>query len=252
MKVITLRKEASPLQFKAEATGAGSLSLEIYDVIGADIFGEGITSSAVSAAVNSAAFDSITVHLNSPGGDLFEGVAIYNILKNYGKPVNVVVDGLAASAASLIAMSGDSITMGEGSMMMIHNAMSMTFGNGDDLRAMADTLDTVSASAADLYVSRTGMKKSDVLDMMSAETWMSAKDAVKYGFADEVQGKGKYTNAFDLSGFKNTPEELKAVAVVEPPERPVVTEPEIKAEEQQDETYKVSLMQKRLEIEKRK
>jgi ATP-dependent Clp protease protease subunit len=243
--IALLRKEKLPTAFKSEAT-AGSLSVEIYDVIGADIFGEGVTASAVSAAINGETpYDSITVRLNSPGGDLFEGVAIYNVLKNSGKPVNVVVDGLAASAASLIAMAGDTITMGEGSMMMIHNAMAMAFGNADDFRRMSDTLDTVSASAADLYVGRTKMKKSDVLEMMSAETWMSAKDAVKYGFATAVQGKGKVSNAFDLSSFKNTPEELKEqaepVIEVEPVVEPIV-----------EDDYKIELLRKRLEISKRK
>jgi ATP-dependent Clp protease, protease subunit len=186
------------------------LSLEIYDVIGSDMFGNGITASSVSDAISQAGpHDSITLSLNSPGGDLFEGVAIYNLLKNSGKPVSVAVDGLAASAASLVAMAGDTVTMGEGSMLMIHNAMSVCAGFANDMRQMADTLDTVSASAADLYVNKTGMSKKAILEMMTAETWMSAKEAVKNGFATAVAGKGKINNAFDLSGFKNTPEELK-------------------------------------------
>ena len=151
------------------------------------------------------------MRLNSPGGDAFEGVAIFNVLKNYGKPVNVAVDGLAASAASIIAMAGDTITMGEGSMLMIHNAMGIAMGNASDLRQLADTLDSVSASIADIYVTRTGNSKTSVLDMMSAETWMSATEAVKNGFATTVAGKGKVSNSFDLSAFKNTPEALKNV-----------------------------------------
>ena len=190
-----------------------ALTLEIYDVIGSDMFGNGITAASISAAIAEAGeFDSITVRLNSPGGDLFEGVAAYNLLKNSGKPVNVAVDGLAASAASLIAMAGDSVTMGEGSMMMIHRAMAACAGFADDMRQMADTLDTVSASAADLNVSKTGMSKKAVLEMMTAETWMSAKEAVKNGFATAVAGKGKYNNEFDLSQFKNAPEELRNAA----------------------------------------
>lgn len=197
-------------RFFNSSSADATLTLEIYDAIGADMFGDGITASAVSAALNTAGqFDSITMRLNSPGGDLFEGVAICNLLKSAGKPVNVVVDGLAASAASLIAMAGDTITMGDGSMMMIHRAMAMAAGFSDDLRQTADTLDTVSASAADIYVARTGMKKDAVLDMMKAETWMSAQDAVKLGFATAVAGKAKVTNAFDLSLFKNTPVEFK-------------------------------------------
>jgi ATP-dependent protease ClpP protease subunit len=246
--MVTLRKEQMPLQFKAEASGK-SLSVEIYDVIGADIFGLGITASAVSAALDEQDdYDNIVVRLNSPGGDAFEGVAIYNVLKNYGKPVNVFVDGLAASAASIIAMSGDTITMGEGSMMMIHNAIGVAYGNADDLRQLADTLDTVSASIADIYVSRTKNSKTSVLEMMDAETWMNAKDAVKNGFATEVAGKGGYKNSFDLSAFKNTPEQFKAV--VEP--EPVAAEPVVEQIAEPNESYKLSLLQKQVEINKRK
>ncbi len=99
------------------------LTLEVYDVIGADFFGDGITASAVSDAIAQAgSHDSVALRINSPGGDAFEGVAIYNVLKNHGKPVNVYVDGLAASAASIVAMAGDTICMGTGAMMMIHPA----------------------------------------------------------------------------------------------------------------------------------
>jgi ATP-dependent protease ClpP protease subunit len=249
--MFTLRKDKLQNVFKAEASGT-ALSLEVYDIIGADIFGDGITAEAISEALRTNTYDSITLRVNSPGGDAFEGVAIYNLLKNNGKPVNVYVDGLAASAASIICMAGDTITMGEASMMMIHNAIGMAYGNADDLRSLADTLDKVTESIADVYVNRTKNKKSDVLDMMTAETWMTAKEAVKNGFATEVAGKGGYKNSFDLSAFKNTPEELKVQAVAEPvvmateptPEPVVITEPE--------EDYKIGLMRKRIEIEKRK
>lgn len=191
------------------------LTLEVYDVIGADFFGDGITASAVSDAIAQAgAHDSVTLRINSPGGDAFEGVAIYNVLKNHGKPVNVCVDGLAASAASIVAMSGDTICMGTGSMMMIHPAQGMAMGDAKAVREFADTLDQVSASIADIYVERTKNSKKSVTDMMNAETWMSAKEAVKNGFATEVSDGKKVSNAFDLSAFqfRNIPEELKAQA----------------------------------------
>jgi ATP-dependent protease ClpP protease subunit len=209
---ITLRKDKTPTAFRAEASGK-SLSLQIYDVIGADMFGQGITASMVKASMDDQDdYDDIQVNLNSPGGDAFEGVAIYNVLKNSGKPVCVIVDGIAASAASIVAMAGDTITMGEGSMIMIHEAMALCAGFADDMRQMADTLDTVSASIADIYVSRTKNSKTSVLEMMKAETWMGAKDAVNNGFATAVAGKAKVSNSFDLSAFKNVPEELKNTA----------------------------------------
>ena len=119
------------------------------------MFGDGITAAAVSDALSQTEnFASVTLNINSPGGSLFEGVAIYNTLKACGKPVNVNVVGIAASAASLIAMAGDTITMQLGTQLMIHRAMAMTAGFSDEMRKMADTLDSVSASAADIYVAR--------------------------------------------------------------------------------------------------
>jgi ATP-dependent Clp protease protease subunit len=221
-------------------TGDKTLTLEIYDAIGADFFGGGITASSVSDAINNAGdFDSITLRLNSPGGDLFEGVAIHNLLKASKKPVNVVVDGLAASAASLIAMAGDTVTMGDGTMMMIHEAMAMAMGFADDMRKMADTLDTVTASAADLYVAKTGMSKDKVLDLMKAETWMNPQEAVENKFATAVSSSAeKVANAFDLSCFKNAPASLAA-------------EPEGPSDKEAD-FNSIGLLRKQLELNKRK
>ncbi len=206
---IALRK-AKTTSFKASAA-EGDLCMEMYDVIGADYFGAGITAQTVSDCMaNAGVYNSITCRINSPGGDLFEGVAIYNLLKSSGKPVNIIVDGMAASAASLIAMAGEKVTMGTGTLMMIHRAMAMTAGFADDMRKMADTLDTVTASAADLYVAKTGMKKDDIMSMMAAETWMSAQDCMDKGFANAVSSdEAKISNAFDLSVFKNVPAALR-------------------------------------------
>ena len=122
--IFTLRK-AKTTSFKASAA-EGELCMEMYDVIGADYFGDGITAQTISDCMaNAGVYNKITCRINSPGGDLFEGVAIYNLLKSYGKPVNCIVDGMAASAASLIAMAGDKVTMGTGTLMMIHEAMAM-------------------------------------------------------------------------------------------------------------------------------
>jgi ATP-dependent Clp protease protease subunit len=200
-------------RFFNAAQAENVLTLEVYDVIGADFFGDGITASAVSDAIAQAGqHDSVALRINSPGGDAFEGVAIYNVLKNHGKPVNVYVDGLAASAASIIAMAGDTICMGTGSMLMIHPAQGMAMGDAKAVREFADTLDQVSASIADIYVERTKNTKKSVTEMMNAETWMSAKEAVKNGFATSVADNAKtVSNAFDLSTFKNVPEELKNV-----------------------------------------
>ena len=192
------------------------LTLDIMDSIGENLFGDGVTATDVSEAIKNAGdFTSVTVNINSPGGSLFDGVAIYNTLKALGKPVNVVVLGLAASAASVIACAGDTVTMGLGSQYMLHNAMAAEAGYASDMRKMADVLDSITDSAADIYVAKTGMKKDKVLALMGAETWYGAEDAVKNGFATSVaKNKGNAVSAcFDLSVFKNTPADLKAAPV---------------------------------------
>lgn len=246
----TLRKEKTAPAFSAKSSG-DSLSLDIMDVIGNDWFGNGVTGQAVSDAIkNAASYKSITLNINSPGGDLFEGVAIHNLLKATGKPVNVNVLGLAASAASLVAMAGDTCTMQLGSQMMIHRALAMAAGFSDDMRKMADTLDQVSDSAADLYVARTGLSKDKVLDMMKAETWMSADQAKANGFATAVsKDQAKVSNSFDLSMFRNVPAELKNEAEPE-----VVVEVETPKEEVEvafDDTL-IKIKQKQVELARRK
>jgi ATP-dependent Clp protease protease subunit len=207
------KKEHTSFTAKAEAD---ALTLEIYDAIGADWFGQGITASEISDAMKTAGdYSSLNVRLNSPGGDLFEGVTIYNLFRASGKPVNVTVDGLAASAASLIAMAGDTITMGVGTQMMIHRAMGGAMGYAEDMRELADILDSVSAGAADIYVVRTGMEKDKVMQLMTAETWMSASEALESGFATAVSESQpqNVSGRFDLSMFKNTPVSLQTEPV---------------------------------------
>ena len=167
------------------AKTADTLVLSIYGPIGADMWGDGITAQSVSDALK-AESKSVTVRINSPGGSAFDGVAIYNLLKSSGKQVDVIVDGMAASAASIVAMAGNTITMSTGSVQMIHEGQAMAFGSADDMRKMADTLTTVTSSIADIYVAKTGLPKDEVLAMQNVETWMDADEAVAKGFATAI------------------------------------------------------------------
>ncbi|TGA95715.1 Clp protease ClpP [Sporolactobacillus shoreae] len=130
----------------------------------------------------------INLHINSPGGSVFEGVAIGNMLKQNKAQVNVFVDGLAASIASVIAMAGDHIAMPANAMMMIHNPWSYVVGNAADMRKEADDLDHINESMKQTYLAKAGDKlDTDTLGtLMDAETWLSAQEAVGYGLADEV------------------------------------------------------------------
>ena len=192
-----------------------ALEMSIYDAIGEGMFGGGITPQTVQRVMNDDEQDdysSITLRVNSPGGDAFAGVAIYNLLKASNKPVNVIVDGMAASAASIVCMAGDTITMNDGTVMMIHEAQGCAMGDEATMTKMADTLKTVTGSIADIYANKTGMSKNKVLEMMKEETWMDPKVAVKQKFATAVGGSSAVKNVFDLSLFRNAPAELKLEA----------------------------------------
>ena len=175
----------------AAAAGA-ELELAMLDIIGMDWWtGEGITSKWVKQQLDANPTVSvIRVLLDSPGGSVFDGVAIHNLLKRSKARVEVEVIGEASSAASVIAMSGDVIKMHEGTTMMIHRASACGCGFAEDFRTVADALDTITGSITDIYETRTGRSRADIEAMVKKETWMSAADAVKEGFADEVVKAG--------------------------------------------------------------
>lgn len=128
----------------------------------------------------------LNVRLNSPGGLVFEGVAIYNALARHKANVVIHVEGLAASIASIIAMAGDEVRIAEGSRFMIHDPWSMVMGAASDLRAEADILDGLKSDLIDIYAARTEQSRDDLSKWMGDETWLSARDAVDKGFADEM------------------------------------------------------------------
>lgn len=128
----------------------------------------------------------ITLHINSPGGDVFDGIAIMNALRDHPANVTVRVDGIAASIASVIAMAGNTIIMGRNSQMMIHEASGLTVGDAGDMRQMADLLDKLSDNIASVYADRAGGDVAAWRETMRAETWYSADEAVAAGLADEV------------------------------------------------------------------
>jgi len=258
-----MQKTKTNINFKAQAAD-NALMLDVFDVIGADMFGSGITAAMVKDAMDkNPSYSSITLNLNSPGGDAFEGVAIYNTLKQSGKPVNINVVGLAASAASIVAMAGDTVVMNLGTQMMIHGALALCAGFAADMRKMADTLDQVSDSIADIYVNETGLSKRRITEMMTAETWMSADEAVEYGFASSTGASNRVKNTFDLSHFKNVPEVLvadkkvaEAQEAIKALEQEILNEERIEVSEKKNEAefdgWDIELRLKKIEIEKRK
>ncbi len=135
----------------------------------------------------------ITVRINSPGGDVFAGVSIYNALVEHDGKVTVKVEALAASAASFVAMAGEDIIMLPGSMMMIHNPWTFAMGNKDELSKVVEMLEKTGDSIASIYVARTGKSEEEISELLAAETWMTAQEAVDLGFATEAQEPKKPT-----------------------------------------------------------
>lgn len=171
-----------------------SATLTIYDDLGA----WGVSAKDFLADLRAVNSDNVTVEINSPGGDVFAGLAIYNGLRASNKHVTVKVLGLAASAASLVAMAGDEIEMPENTMMMIHNPWSMAMGSADDLRETADVLDKIGASLVSTYAKRTGKSEAEIKEMLDAETWLTAQEALDMGFATKVTPAIRAHAKFDL------------------------------------------------------
>lgn len=182
----------------------------LYDQIGASFWGDGIT--AKSFQKDLAALGKVTnidLRINSPGGDVFEGFAIYNQLAQHPATIDVYVDGVAASIASIIAMAGDKIKMAKNSMMMIHNPQGVAIGDEREMDRVKALLGQVKANLTTTYVGRTGNKAADVANWMDEETWFTAEAAVDQGFADEVIKEQAVSACFDLSPFRNVPAALK-------------------------------------------
>jgi ATP-dependent Clp endopeptidase proteolytic subunit ClpP len=140
----------------------------------------------MSSLAELGAQERITVRINSPGGVVMEGLAIYNALRAWGKPIDIIVDAMAASIASIIAMAGDTITMAENATMMVHDPHGGAYGNAEDLRSTADEIDRQRDILVNIYVSRSGRTVDEVMALMTAETHMSATQAVELGFATAI------------------------------------------------------------------
>lgn len=154
----------------------------------------------------------LNVYINSPGGDVFAGQTIYSMLKRHKAQVNVYVDGLAASIASLIAMAGDKVIMSANAMMMIHSPWTFAMGNAQDFRKLADDLDKIRDSMIVAYESKSELTTEEITQIMDAETWLSAKDCLGYGFADEIEAAKQVAACVDekyFARYRNIPEGLK-------------------------------------------
>lgn len=175
----------------------------IYDQIGEDWWtGEGVTAKQFANDINAVRAGEIHLHLNSPGGSVFDGVAIYNALVKHPAKVTTYIDGLAASIASVIALAGDRVVMAENALFMIHNPSGAVQGTADDMRRMADTLDRIrEGSLLSTYMTRSTLSEAELIEAIDAETWYTAAEAQAAGFIDEVSTAVRVAASFDLDNY---------------------------------------------------
>lgn len=176
------------IDIRGEA-GADEAEILIYDDIGESFWAEGVTAAGVIEQLEAIDAQTINVRINSYGGQVFEGLGIFNALERHPARVVTHVDGIAASIASIIALAGDEVRMAKNALLMIHNPHGGVLGEAKDMRKMADTLDKVAASLVGVYARRTGKKVAEIQAWMDEETYFDADEALEYGFIDQVSEK---------------------------------------------------------------
>ncbi|WEI17140.1 Clp protease ClpP [Acinetobacter proteolyticus] len=175
-------------------------TISIMDPIGYDWWTDtGVTAKRISAALRSMNGGDVIVNVNSPGGDVFEGLAIYNLLREYEGHVTVRILGLAASAASFIAMAADEIQIARAGFFMIHNAWTGVWGNRNEMRETADFLEQIDETIADIYSIRTGQTIDELKAQMDKESWINGKNSVEQGFADSYLDSDVVEESFSNS-----------------------------------------------------
>lgn len=219
---------ASWYAIRARGTGA---EVAIYDEIGA----YGVSAKGFLAELGALPEGTpVDLRLNSPGGSVFDAVAIHNALKRHEGTVTVWIDGIAASAASYIAMAGDEIVMPENAFLMIHDPSGLVMGTAEDMRAMAEALDKVKGSLVAGYAAKSGRTPGEVSALMASETWFDAADAVAQGFADRLIEPVRIAARFDIGRFCNAPPVLVEAVEVEPEPDSESDGGEIEADEDTD------------------
>lgn len=236
------KAQAKNSWFRMQASSENEAEIYIYDEIGY----WGVT--AKQFVANLKALGDVThikLHINSPGGDVFDGIAIFNALKFHGAAITVYIDGLAASMASVIAMVGNPVIMPENTMMMIHKPWGFAGGDADDMRDYADLLDKVESVLIPAYAQKTGKSPEEIAAMLEDETWMNGNECVELGFADQVTPSLQAMACIHskrIEEFEKMPNSIRNMITPprnstqrepvnqQPPAAPVVNESEIRAQ----------------------
>lgn len=212
--------------YKIESKSPEKAEIWIYESIGEDFWtGGGVTAKNFQKELAAITAKEIDLHINSPGGSVFDGVTIHNLLKQHPAKVTAYVDGLAASIASVIALAGDTVVMAENALFMIHNPSGFAMGTSDDMRKMADVLDKVRGTMSGVYAAKSGKAESEINAMLDAETWMTADEARAFGFVDEIADEmdlaacARFVPVMAKAGFKHVPKTLKAAPTAKDAEK---------------------------------
>jgi len=197
-----MNKKWYNIQNKAGETA----DIYIFDEIGT----YGVTAQDFISEIKGLKDMPINLRINSLGGDVFDGMAMYNVIKRRESKTTVYIEGIAASIATIIALGADEVIMAENSLFMIHNAWGGTSGEAKDMRKTAETLDKITSELTDIYVKKTGLSYDALAEMMDEESWLNAQEAFDLGFIDTISDSIKVAAKYDVSKFKNiTQEEIK-------------------------------------------
>lgn len=240
MQLLADNRKAPGREFSVRAMGADEAEILLYDAIvdsalEAEYWG-GVAPEPFVAQLR--AIDASTIHLriNSPGGSVFGARAIETALREHKAKIVVHIDGLAASAATFVAMAGDEVVMSKGAMFMVHNAWTFAYGNAAELKNTAALLEKIDGTLVATYADRSGQPPEQIANWMGAETWFTAEEAVQHGFADSVSEVDSKTGAkacgaaWSLKAYRNAPSQPNPEPA--PPE-PAAATPDHRARQQQ-------------------
>jgi ATP-dependent Clp protease, protease subunit len=196
---------------------ADKAEIWIYESIGEDFWsGGGVTAKKFQEELAAIKTGQIDLHINSPGGAVFDGVAIYNLIKQHPANVTAYIDGIAASIASVIALAGDRVIMAENALFMMHNPSGMVMGSAADLRSTADVLDKIRGTMAGVYSAKSGKQNDEIFALLDAESWFTADEAKAAGFVDEIAEEmdlaacARFIPVMAKAGFKHIPKQINA------------------------------------------
>lgn len=206
LNLLKANASGKPLRNDAAQDGA---HIYLYDVIDPYF---GVSAEGLKEPLAAAAGKTVHLHINSPGGDVFESIAMASMLAAHDGDVIVHIDGVAASAATRVALAGKEVRIADSGLLMIHNSWTMAWGNAEDIRKTADLLDKIDAGIAADYARKTGKPIDEISALMNAETWFSAQEAKDIGLVDHIDTTTQASNKWDLSAYANAPKPDNSIA----------------------------------------